>query len=57
MQLVAIIIEVIGIATIGTGIGLELVQGGAVYLVMITVGSLLLASGGIIWGKFLRRRN
>ena len=56
MQLVAIIIEVLGIATIGTGIGLELVQGGSVYLVMITVGSLLVASGGIIWGKFLRRK-
>ena len=54
-QLIPIVLELVGIITIGTGIGLELAQGGAIYLVIITTGSLLVASGGIIWGKFIRR--
>jgi len=54
MQLIPIVLELIGIGTVGTGIGLELAQGGAIYLVIITTGSLLVASGGIIWGKFLK---
>ena len=54
MRLVAIIIELVGIGTIGTGIGLELAQGGDVYLVVITIGSVLVASGGVIWGKFIK---
>lgn len=57
MLLVAIIIELMGISTIATGIGLELANGGAVYLVVITVGSLLVAVGGVIYGKFIRGKN
>ena len=53
-QLIPIALELIGIGTIGAGIGLELAQGGTIYLVIITTGSLLVASGGIIWGKFLK---
>jgi hypothetical protein len=56
MLLVAILIELGGIAVIATGIGLELARGGEIYLVMITLGSLLVATGGIIWGKFVRGR-
>ena len=52
-QLIPIVLELIGIGTIGAGIGLELIQGGAIYLVTITTGSLLVASGSIIWGKFM----
>ena len=55
-QLIPIMLEVMGIGTIGAGIGLELTQGGAIYLVIITTGSLLVASGGMIWGKFMHRR-
>ncbi len=51
---IPIIIELVGIAVVGTGIGLELSQGGTVYLVVITVGSCLVAVGGVIWGKFMR---
>jgi hypothetical protein len=54
MQLVAILIEIIGIAVVATGIGLEMAIGGSTYLVIITIGSLLVASGGIVWGKFIR---
>lgn len=53
-HLIPIIIELIGISTVGTGIGMELAQGGAVYLIVITTGSCLVAAGGVIWGKFMR---
>lgn len=53
-HLIPIVIELTGISVVGTGIGLELALGGQVYLVMITVGSLFIAVGGIIWGKFMR---
>ena len=55
-QLIPIALELIGIGTIGAGIGLELAQGGTIYLVIITTGSLLVAGGSIIWGKFLKGR-
>ena len=54
MKLVAIIIELVGITTIGAGIGLELALGGEIYLVVITIGSVLVATGGVIYGKFIR---
>lgn len=53
-HMIPIVIELVGITTVGVGIGLELSQGGEIYLVMITVGSCLVAVGGIIWGKFMR---
>jgi len=54
-HLIPIIIELLGIATVGTGIGLELAFGGQVYLIVITIGSLLIAAGGLIFAKFMRR--
>lgn len=53
-RLIPIIIELTGVSVVSIGIGLELVIGGSVYLIMITVGSLIIATGGIIWGKFMR---
>jgi len=53
-KLIPITIELVGISVVGVGIGLEVALGGDVYLVMITGGSLLVAAGGIIWGKFMR---
>jgi len=55
MQLIPIVLELIGIGTIGTGIGLELAQGGTIYLVIITTGSCLVALGGVIYGKIMRK--
>ena len=52
-QLIPIVLELIGIGTIGAGIGLELAQSGVIYLVIITTGSLLVTGGSIIWGKFM----
>lgn len=56
MKLLAIALELVGIAGIGTGIGIELSLGADIGFVVITVGSLLVAGGGIVWGKFLRNR-
>jgi hypothetical protein len=50
-----IVIELLGISITGIGIGLEIALGGQAYLVMITAGSLLIATGGVIWGKFMRK--
>lgn len=54
MKLVPIVIELVGISVVGVGVGLEIAFGGAAYLIMITTGSLLVATGGIIWGKIMR---
>jgi len=55
MQLLAITLELVGITAIGTGIGVELITGADVGLVVVTIGSCLVAAGGVIWGKFIRR--
>jgi len=52
---IPIAIELVGISIVGIGIGLEIALGGQVYLVMITAGSLLIATGGLIFAKFMRR--
>ena len=54
MKLTAILVEILGISVVATGIGIELAYGGAIHLIVITVGSCLVAIGGIIWGKFIR---
>ena len=56
MLLAAILIELIGIITIATGIGLEIAYGGPVHLVTITAGSCLVAIGGVLFGKFFRMK-
>lgn len=53
-KLIPITIELVGISVVGVGIGIEVALGGDIYLFMITGGSLLVAAGGIIWGKFMR---
>jgi len=54
-HIIPIAIELVGISIVGIGIGLEMALGGEVYLVMITAGSLLIAAGGLIFAKFMRR--
>ena len=55
MRLLPICLELLGIAVIGTGIGIEVGMGADIGYIAITVGSVLVASGGIIWGKFVRQ--
>ena len=54
MKWLPICLELAGISVVSVGVGLELAFGGQVYLVMITAGSLLIAAGAVIWGKFVR---
>jgi hypothetical protein len=54
LKLFSIIIEVIGVAAIGTGIGVELATHADIGWATITIGSCLVAMGGVIWGKFIR---
>lgn len=55
-NLAPIVIELIGIVVIGMGIGVELIMHADIGLAIITGGSCLVAIGGVIWGKFMRRR-
>ncbi len=52
-MMAAIVIELVGIATIGIGIGIELASNVDFGLVVTTTGSCLVAMGGVIWGKFI----
>jgi len=53
-KLLPIILELIGIVTISSGIAIELATKTEVGYVAIAAGSLLIATGGIIWGKFIK---
>ena len=53
-KLLPISIEVVGIASIGVGIGIELAARATIGWVAVTTGSCLVAIGGVIWGKFMR---
>jgi len=53
-KLIPITIELIGVAAIGTGIGVELATHAEIGWALVTTGSCLVAIGGIIWGKFMR---
>ena len=54
MKAIPIALELIGIITISIGIGIELIAGAHIGMIVITIGSCLVASGGIIWGKFIK---
>lgn len=56
MLMIAILVELLGIVVASTGIGLELALGGDIYLVMTTGGSVLVALGGIMFGKFFKMK-
>lgn len=55
MKLLPITLEIIGVAAIGVGIGVELATHADIGWVTVTAGSCLVAIGGVIWGKFIRR--
>ena len=56
MMILAVLIELVGIATTATGIGLEIAYGGSLHLIMITIGSCLITVGAVLFGKFLKIR-
>ncbi len=53
-KLIPITIELVGVAAIGTGIGVELATHAEIGWALVTTGSCLVAIGGVIWGKFMR---
>jgi hypothetical protein len=54
-MIIPITIELIGIAGIGIGIGIELATHADLGWTVVTTGSCLVAIGGVIWGKFVRK--
>ena len=52
-MIIALSIELTGIAAIGAGVGIELATGADLGWVIVTAGSCLVAMGGLIWGKFI----
>jgi len=56
MFILALAIELAGIAVTGTGIGLEATKGGETYMAVITAGSCLVAVGSVLFSKVLRRK-
>lgn len=51
--IVALLIEAAGIATVTIGVIQEYAVGGPIYLIVITVGSCIVAVGGLIVAKIL----
>ena len=54
LLLLALSVEIAGIGVISVGIAYEVEYGANLGLIAITVGSVVVAAGGIIWGKFGR---
>ncbi|WP_332445750.1 hypothetical protein [Dehalococcoides mccartyi] len=54
-KLIPVTIEVVGVAAIGVGIGVELATHADAGWAIVTTGSCLVAIGGVIWGKFMRK--
>ena len=53
-KVLPIALELMGITAIGAGIGVEIAAHADIGWVLVTAGSLVVAAGGIIWGKFMR---
>jgi len=56
LPIAAVILQLAGIVIIGTGIGIELATGAHIGVLLITIGSVTVAAGGVMYGKFMRRK-
>ena len=54
--IIATAIELVGIITVGSGIGIEITAGAELGYVLITMGSVITAGGGLIFAKVIRAR-
>jgi len=52
----ALTVEVVGVGLTAAGIAVELAFGGDLGCMLITVGSMFIALGGLLWAKVFRRR-
>lgn len=50
----AMTVEIVGSAIVACGIGIEVGYGAHIGFLGITVGSFLVALGGVLWAKVLR---
>jgi hypothetical protein len=57
IKLLAITVELTGIAATGIGLGVEMAYHADFGFAILTAGSCLIAIGGVIWGKFMRGGN
>jgi hypothetical protein len=55
-KLLPVTLEIMGIAAIGVGIDVELATHADMGWALVTIGSCLVAIGGVIWGKFMHRQ-
>ena len=53
---VTIVVEIVGIMVVCAGIGVELAMHAALGYILVTVGAVILATGGAVYAKFLRGR-
>ena len=54
-KLLPVTLEVVGVAAISVGIGVELATHADIGWAVVTSGSCLIAIGGVIWGKFTHK--
>jgi hypothetical protein len=57
LVIVALVLEILGITTSATGIGIELKGGASLGHLLITIGACLVAIGGLTWARVLRSLN
>jgi hypothetical protein len=55
LKKLAIAVEAIAIPVLGVGIGIEAASGAETGYIVISIGACLVALGGFIWAKVLRR--
>lgn len=55
MFILSAVLEVMGIGAIGTGVGIEVAMGADVGYLAITMGSGVVAAGGLLFAKVVRR--
>lgn len=53
--IVSVVVEVVGIAAVGLGVGVELTLGADLGYILITMGALIVAGGGLLFAKFVRK--
>lgn len=57
MRVLAIALESVGVVAIIAGITVECLMQADIGYVVISVGSVMLAAGGLMWAKLIRGRN
>ncbi|MCK9288668.1 MAG: hypothetical protein M0P29_14015 [Sphaerochaetaceae bacterium] len=54
--LFSVLLEVVGIIVVSAGITYEVIYKADVGYMIMSTGSLLIAAGGLVWGKVLKKK-